>query len=166
MPKMPRQLVREGMVAGLLGGLGVAVWFFIVDTVAGRPFATPIALGQATFSLLGPDIAWSPTTYVVAYTLLHFAVFLAFGAIIGVILQASKRTPGVLAGLLILFGVFEAGFHFFSRILAQPGTIEPLAWYQIGAANLVAAALMGWYLFRKNPELKQRFDDALVGTSS
>jgi hypothetical protein len=161
-----RRVVKEGMVAGLLGAAGVAAWFLVVDLVAGEPFRTPVALGQATFSVLGKGIDWSPAAYVAGYTVLHVGVFMLIGLVISLIVEASKRTPGVLAGLLILFAVFEVGFYFFTLFLAQPETVGRIAWYQIGAANLVAAGVMGWYLWREHPELKGRFSRALVGESS
>lgn len=161
-----RRMVKEGMFAGLLGGAGVAAWFFVVDLIAGQPLATPAALGEATFSVLGKGIDWSPVQYVIGYTVLHLGVFLLIGLIVSSIVEASKRTPGVLAGLLILFAVFEVGFYFFTLFLAQPESVGRIAWYQIGAANLVAAGLMGWYLWREHPELTARFSRALVGESS
>lgn len=161
-----RRVVKEGMVAGLLGATAVAAWFLVVDLIAGEPFRTPVALGEATFSVLGRGIDWSPAAYVVGYTILHVGVFMLIGLLISLVVEASRRSPGVLAGLLILFAVFEVGFYFFTLFLAQPETVGRIAWYQIGAANLVAAGVMGWYLWREHPELKSRFSRALVGESS
>lgn len=161
-----RSVMREGMIAGLLGAAGVAAWFFVVDMVAGRPFGTPTDLGRATFSVLGKGIDWAPAQYVIGYTVLHVLVFLFIGLLAAKIVEVSDRSPGVLAGLLILFAVFEVGFYFFTLFLAQPETVGRIAWYQIGLANLVAAALMGGYLWRGHPELKGRFSRALVGESS
>jgi hypothetical protein len=38
--------LSEGTDVGIIGGLAVAVWFLILDTIAGRPFQTPSLLGQ------------------------------------------------------------------------------------------------------------------------
>jgi hypothetical protein len=38
-----------------------------------------------------------------------------------------------------------------------------LAWYQIGAANLLAAFLMGRYLWVENPGMGERIGKALEG---
>ncbi len=161
-----RRMWREGVMAGLLGAAGVAFWFLVVDLIAGEPFRTPAALGEATFSVLGKGIDWSPAQYVVGYTILHVPVFLGIGLLVAKIVEVSDRQPGVLAGLLILFAVFEVAFYFFTLFLAQPETVGRVAWYQVGLANLVAAGLMGWYLWRGHPELKGRFSRALVGESS
>jgi hypothetical protein len=141
----------------------VAFWFLMVDLIAGQAFTTPEMLGEALFSVLGKGIAWSPAAYVVAYTLVHIAAFIAVGTCTAWIVAASKRTPGVLAGLLLLFVVFEAGFYFLTLFLSQDSQLGNLAWYQIGAANLLAAFLMGRYLWVENPGVGERMGKALEG---
>ena len=50
-----------------------------------------------------------------------------------------------------------------SALLAQTDALGTLAWYQIGAANLVAAILMGTYLWRTHPALGRGLNFALEG---
>ncbi len=154
---------KEGIVAGLLGAAAVAFWFLIVDLIAGGAFATPQLLGQTLFSVLGKGISWSPMTYVAAYTVVHVAAFVIVGVVVSKVVEASKRTPGVLAGLLLLFVVFEVGFYLAMMFLAKGSPLGNLAWYQIGAANLLAAVLMGRYLWREHPELSARIEGVLSG---
>src|SRR5207237_708962 len=45
------RILREGFIAGLIGAGAVALWFLIVDVIAGRPFFTPAMLGSAAFWL-------------------------------------------------------------------------------------------------------------------
>ena len=40
------RILREGFIAGLIGAGAVALWFLIVDMIAGRPFFTPAMLGS------------------------------------------------------------------------------------------------------------------------
>lgn len=42
-------IVREGVVAGMLSGALVALWYLLCDSIGGRPFHTPALLG-AIFS--------------------------------------------------------------------------------------------------------------------
>lgn len=154
---------KEGVTAGLLGAAGVAFWFLIVDLFSGRAFATPEMLGESLFSVLGKGIDWSPAAYVAAYTIVHIAVFIVVGTFAAWIVAASKRTPGVLAGLLLLFVVFEVGFYLIMLFLAEGTQVGNLAWYQIGAANLLAAFLMGRYLWVENPGVGERMERALEG---
>ena len=44
-----RQVLHEGFIAGLIGAAAVALWFLVVDVIAGRPFFTPAMLGSAVF---------------------------------------------------------------------------------------------------------------------
>lgn len=109
--------------------------------IAGVPLATPALLGRTLFSVLGK------------------------GIIVSWVVEASKPVPGVLAGLLLFFVIFEAGAYFITAFLAQPETMGSLSWWRVGMANLIAAAMMGGYLWRGHPELKARFSRALVGQS-
>ena len=38
---------REGAIAGIIGASVVALWFLMVDSIAGRPFFTPAVLGAS-----------------------------------------------------------------------------------------------------------------------
>ena len=154
---------KEGMVAGVLGAGGVAFWFLVVDLVTGKALATPEILGRALFSVLGKGIDWSPIQYVVAYTLFHVAAFCVIGIVVAAIVSASDRVPGVLAGLVLLFAVFEMGFYGLTVFLSEGEIMGNLAWYQIGAANLFAAALMGRYLWAGHPGLGARMAGVLEG---
>src|SRR5688572_31124412 len=123
-------VLKEGLIAGVLGAGGVAFWFLIVDMVTGRALATPELLGQSLFSVLGRGIDWSPLQYVMAYTVFHVAAFSVVGIITVAIVHASERTPGVLAGLLLLFAVMEAGFYGLTVFLSEGEILGNLAWYQ------------------------------------
>lgn len=43
------KVYSEGIVAGLTGAATLAVWFLLLDSLDGRPFYTPSALGTALF---------------------------------------------------------------------------------------------------------------------
>ena len=158
-----RRMWKEGAIAGLLGAAGVAFWFLVVDLINGQALATPEYLGRSLFSALGKGISWSPFQYVVAYTLFHCGVFVLIGTIVSAIVAASQRTPGVLAGLLLLFVVFEVGFYGLTLFMSEGTPMGSLAWYQIGAANLLAAFLMGSYLWKEHPELGGKLTAVLEG---
>src|SRR2546425_12202169 len=52
-----RSVLREGVVAGLIGAVVVAVWFLVFDPARGRPFLTPGLLGVAVFRRSSPPAA-------------------------------------------------------------------------------------------------------------
>jgi hypothetical protein len=160
---MDRHPVREGIIAGIIGATSVAVWFFIVDLVSGRLLFTPVTLGRALLSVLGPQRDAGMFVPVAAYTLFHYAVFIIIGIVVAYVLRAAETEPSVLVGLLILFVAFELGFYGLTALLSEGSLFGSVAWYQIGAANLVAALMMGRYLWRGHPRAGARLRDALAG---
>ena len=163
-PSHAHDVVREGVLAGLLGATSVAAWFFIVDLVAGRPLHTPLTLGRALISVLGPAaMPDGALTVTLAYTVAHYAVFIAIGLMATWLVHRSESVPSVLAGFLILFLAFQLAFFGLVAILTQSPQFGEMAWYQIGLANLVAFGLMGTYIYRRHPAVGARFGSVLAG---
>lgn len=159
-------VIREGIIAGALGATAVALWFLIVDVIAGRPFFTPLTLGRALFSVLGAIPAdESPLVHLAAYTAFHYIAFAGVGIVAALIIHAAEEEPAVLAGALILFLAFEVGFLGFVALLKETTGLGDLAWYQITIGNLLAASAMGTYLWRTHPELRDELRHALDGTA-
>ena len=156
-------LIREGLIAGAIGATAVALWFLVADTLSGQPLHTPAVLGQALFSVFGPTTHDRTSTHIVFYTLFHYAAFAAVGLLATFVVHRAETEPTVLAVFLILFVVFELAFYGLAAILAQTLMTE-LAWYRVAAGNLIAAVLMGTYLWRRHPSLRQDFAHALGGT--
>lgn len=155
--------IREGVIAGALGATGVAAWFLIVDVIAGQPFFTPLVLGEAVKSIVAPDNFASPFVIVALYTVFHYAMFMIAGIAIFALVHGSAQHIGLLAGMMILFVALEVLFYGFVLVLQLATPLEQIAWYQVGAANLVAAALMGRYLWMRHPELTHRLNESLSG---
>lgn len=153
---------REGFIAGVIGATAVALWFFVIDVVAAHPFYTPEILGRSLLSVLGPGRGDPQLLVVAIYTVFHYAAFIASGIVATGIIHAGRQQSAVLAGALILFVAFEIGFYGLTALLSE-SQLGSLAWYQIGAANLIATLLMGAYLWRIHPSLGRRLDFALGG---
>lgn len=158
----PRPLLREGVIAGVIGALAIAIWFFFVDLVNGRPLFTPATLGRAMLSIFGPVPAGQSTAVLVLiYTLVHFAAFILVGLIAAMIVSAANREPSILLGFVVLFAAIEVGFYAFVGLLQQATPLGSLAWYNVMIGNLLAAAAMGTYLLRAHPVLRDQFAHAL-----
>jgi hypothetical protein len=155
--------VREGIITGALGATGVAVWFLIVDTIAGQPFFTPRTLGESVKAVVAPESIMSASAIVALYTVFHYAVFFLAGIALVALIHGSKRQPAMLSGVVMLFIAFEVAFYGYVAMLQLATPLDEIAWYQIGAANLVAAALMGRYLWSTHQGLTARFDESLSG---
>jgi hypothetical protein len=45
------------------------------------------------------------------------------------------------------------------------GSYGELSWLQVFLANLIAAAVMGWYMWRQHPALPRRVGAVLAGST-
>ena len=153
-------LLREGAIAGLIGGTGIVVWFFIIDLIAGAPFNTPSVLGHAVLSVILPG-GVSTAAAVVFYTILHYLVFLAGGVLAALFVYIAAREPSIVLGFVLLFAAFEIGFYGWVALLQQSSPLGSLAWYNVLIGNLIAALAMGTYLWKRHPSLSDHFAHAL-----
>lgn len=158
--------LREGLVAGLLGAVAVAVWFFLVDAVMREPFFTPAALGSAILAgARGPGEVVFEASTVLGYTVLHVAAFLLAGVLAAAMVAQVEKFPPLVFGLLILFVVFEVFFVGVATMLGA-WVLDELAWWSILAGNFLAALAMGTYLWRAHPGLQQDLRDGAMWAES
>ena len=148
---------EEGLVAGLLGAGTIAVWFLILDSLAGRPFRTPTILGTAIFrggrGLTSPEGVPVSFEMVLLYTWIHALVFWVIAGIAARLLRVAERQPNAGFGILLLFVVFEFGFVAAALLFAEP-VLHALTWPAILGGNLLAALVMGVYFWRRHPDLQ------------
>jgi uncharacterized membrane protein YphA (DoxX/SURF4 family) len=158
----PHPLLYDGVIAGVIGALVIAAWFFLVDSIAGRPFFTPALLGQGLFRVFGPVTpSDGAVTFVLVYTVFHFAAFMLVGLVASLIVHLARREPSILFGFLILFVATEVGIYGLVALLDVATPLGRHAWLQIMASNLLACAAMGLYFVRTHAELGDQFRHAL-----
>ena len=151
------EIYTEGMMIGLVGALTIALWFLIVDSFQGRPLLTPSLLGTVLFK--GGDGLTSLSTHpisfetVAMFTWIHGMVFVVIGMATSWLLNLAERDPNYGFGVLLLFVLFEFGFICVSPIFAEE-VLEALAIPDILIGNLLAAAAMGAYCWRRHSILK------------
>ena len=156
-----RSVLREGVIAGLIGAALVALWFLLFDALRGRPFFTPALLGTTIFySVSSPASVPIAAGPVIGYTILHVLAFVGIGIVAACMMVASEREPAVFIAFVTLFGVFEVFFFVVLRTLSQE-TLGALGWWAVLAGNFLASIGMLWFLVRGHPELPS----ALVGSS-
>ena len=151
-------LHQEGMIAGLLGAATIALWFLIVDTLAGRPLYTPTVLGTVLFRRgVGPPLpdVLPDFEMVWMFTWVHGLVFAAIGGVAARLLGLAERHPSVGFGVLMLFVFFEFGFSAAAMLFGEP-VLHGLAWPAVLVANMLAAAAMGGYFWFRHPSLRVR----------
>jgi hypothetical protein len=145
------RIIADGVMAGLLGGAIIALWFLVFDAASGHPLQTPALLAAALLhgartpvALTGP--AW---TLVAEYTLAHFAVFAILGAIGALLIDGAKKHPELFGTLLIFAIAFEV-FFIALIMLAGPAAAAAMPWWKIIAGNLMATAgMLGFFLWRQ-----------------
>jgi hypothetical protein len=160
---MKHTVLRDGIVAGVLGATAVALWFLGVDSIYAHPLATPTALGRGLLRLFGPPGNEGTLTFVAAYTAFHYFAFIVAGVLLSVIVYWARRQPTVLAGAMMLFVAFEIGFYALSSALSESPMFGALGWAQVATGNLIAAIVMGVYMWRTHPKLGQELNHALSG---
>lgn len=141
---------RWGMAAGLLGAFVVALYFLALDLVAGRPFATPNALGSALFLGIPFDPAQPLRPIMIAgYTMAHGVLFLGLALLVSTLVLGARKRPlpvgrlwitlagSFAAGLVFLFGSLSLLFAPLAGGLQTPATLT---------ANLIAAGAMALLL--------------------
>jgi uncharacterized membrane protein YgdD (TMEM256/DUF423 family) len=152
----------EGLLTGLVGGLVVAIWYFLVDLGRGRPLHTPNVLGQV---FVGRDT--TPGFHVVPqavaeYSLLHFAVFLVLGVILVWLAHLATRSPslrmGMWLGLVIGFLLFIGHL-----LMLYSLTDQRFPWGTAVGGSVLGMGSMAWFLWRRHPSLRGTFDEAPLG---
>ncbi len=137
------RILREGFIAGLIGAGAVALWFLVVDVIAGRPFFTPAMLGSAVFfGETDPSKAVIAFSRVVPYTMIHVCAFIIVGTVAAALAAEVEVAPPTLYLIVVTFAVFEFGFYIMLAVLAQP-LLGALTWWNVAIGNAIAAYGMG-----------------------
>jgi hypothetical protein len=156
-------LGKEGAVAGLLGGIGVAAWFLTLDLLRGTPLRTPSVLGQVIlFGNASPVTDRIVPGGAIGYTLLHLAVFIALGLFMTELVHLAVNSPLFRFAILMLFVVFQVFFYGFSYAFFV-ATRELFPWWEVLIADTLAVVLMVTYLWRKHPSLKRALAHESLG---
>ncbi|MBF6569395.1 MAG: hypothetical protein IVW54_11045 [Candidatus Binataceae bacterium] len=173
-PRTWSAVLRDGAIAGFLGAMAVAIWFLIFDTIRGRPFLTPMLLGELIMhapSVIGghplspalPIIAGP----VLAYSAIHFIGFMLFGIAIAALLYFADAEPLMGFGVLLAVLSFEILFVGIVTVLDM-AVLRMLGEWTIIFGNLLALALMGWYFHSHHPallaRLRRRWNSTARGT--
>ncbi len=161
-------LAFDVMACSAIGGASLALFFFLLDIIDGRPLFTPSLCGSVLF-LDAPAERFSEVSLsmVAGYTVVHFALFALIGLVGSVLAhlvdQLAERATVVLLGVVAIEVVF-----FSVARLWLPGVIGILGTGRILVANVIAGVGIGVYLmhFRHQIEWHAKGDEALRKRSS
>jgi hypothetical protein len=156
-------VMSEGTDVGILGGLAVAIWFLILDTIAGHPFQTPSLLGQVVlFGDSTPDTGHLIFGAILVYTAFHFAVFALLGMGLVTLVHWGVRDSVVRYALLPVFLVFEVLFYGLLEVFSER-TNELFPFWAVVVANTLAALCMGLYLWNRHPDFRAACRETPLG---
>ncbi len=148
-------VLRTGIMAGGIGAISVAIWFSIIDLIAGQPFFTPAAIGSAVFfGLRDPTMITISVLPVLGYTVIHFFAFFVVATIAALIFKETEKNQNTLLYALEFFIILEVGFYLLVDLLFTPLLAE-LAWINIAIGNIISSVGMGIYFYRTEPVLKK-----------
>ncbi len=161
-PELPSTLIgssghilREGVVAGVIGAAVVAFWFLILDAIRGDPLRTPRFLGTAMLQQTDPVGA------ILSYTIVHGIAFILFGIAGAFLLSGAEQRPVFLLPFIILYVAFEFFFFAVMLILAR-WALDELAGWAVVLGNLLAGAAMLTYYFKTHRLLADRVAQAFA----
>lgn len=162
MPRYEHSTVREGVIAGLIGGGATALALFVVDLLAGRPFYTPSVLGQVFFGIGSPAGHSVIPAAVAGYTVVHFALFILGSIGTAWLVHASIREPAWRFGtLLFFFSVFPLFPAILLVLVWRTG--QDLPWWSLMLGGLVATVALGLYFWRGHDALRRSFAETPLG---
>jgi len=149
-------LYRDGMIAGTGGAATLALWFLLLDGLAGHPLSTPHMLGAALFKggggLVPPAQVELSLGLVVAFTGLHWLAFALMGGVASWLLGLAEHNPDLGFGVLLLFVLCEGGVLGGAMMVAEP-VLHAWAWPSVLVGHLLASAVLGGYLWRRHPRM-------------
>jgi hypothetical protein len=163
MAERSHSIGAEGTDVGIIGGLAVAIWFLILDSIAGRPLLTPSLLGQVV--LMGdstPDTSNIVFVAILLYTAFHFVVFALLGMGLVALVHWGTENPVVRYALLPVFLAFEVIFYGLLEVLSER-TGELFPFWAVVTANTLAAFSMGLYLWIRHPAFRRSIQEVPLG---
>jgi hypothetical protein len=163
MAERSHSITSEGTDVGIIGGLAVAIWFLILDVIAGRPLMTPSLLGQVV--LMGdstPDTSNIVFGAILLYTAFHFVVFALIGMGLVALVHWGTENPIVRYALLPVFLAFEVIFYGLLEVLSER-TGELFPFWAVVTANTLAALSMGLYLWIRHPAFRRSIQETPLG---
>jgi hypothetical protein len=152
--------IREGLLAGLIGAAVVALWFLVLDMVIGRLLFTPAALGSALFlGVEGPGGAGDGGDDPGLHLRPRGGVSRRRRGLRRPGGPGVSASPSVLMAVILLFVVTLTLAMGLMAILAS-WVLAALSWWAIAIGNLLAAAAMAAFLWKRHPNLARRLGQA------
>lgn len=148
-PPTIADILYESFYSGAIGGAVVALFFLVLDTIAGRPLFTPSLVGSVLFFGEAADAVSTVRLDAVALTtIVHLLAFILLGLLASWVVRfVEARAPSFSASAGALFVLASAGFLMGASVI-MPGVAGRIGAGSILVANAVTAAAMTAFLRR------------------
>lgn len=144
----------ERLRAGLVGAAVVWIWVFLSDLMSGTLLRTATLLGRGVLSVAVPGAPeW---VAVIAFTIVHCALWTLLATLLLVAVHVAERTPQVLMFVIVVFILFQLAITALTVALAQ-SALGALAWRSVFVGNALGWAATIWYIIHWHPELRSEF---------
>jgi hypothetical protein len=137
---------------GAAGATASWLWVFVSDMHARMPFSTPAFLGRGLLSVDTHGTRLSSLAGVLAFTIAHYAVWIAASALIMKAVRRAARTPSILLAVILVLILTQMLFVGITAILSQ-GRLGTAAWRDLMIGNVIGWGAAGWYLLRAHREI-------------
>ena len=145
---------HERLRAGLVGAAVVWIWVFLSDWISGAPLHTATFFGRGVLSIAVPGTPeWLS---VVAFTIVHCALWTLVATLLLVAVHTARRTPQVLMFVIVVFILLQLAITALTVALAQ-SSLGVLAWRSVFVGNALGWTATLWYIIRWHPELRSEF---------
>ena len=152
--------VREGAIAGAIGAAVIAIWYFILDMLGGRPLYTPNRIAEHLFGAGSSDAGNIGILAVV--TVVHFTFFAIAGVILTALVHLATKHIAWRMGVLLAF-VIGLGFFTGLGYAAGLNAEQPVPFWKAFGGGLVAIVAMATYLWKAHPALARSFAEVALG---
>jgi hypothetical protein len=153
---------HEGFGVGVIGATAVWMWLLVSDMHARTPFSTPAFLGRGLLSVDAHGAHVSALAGVVAFTIAHYAVWIAVSALLMAAVRRAARTPSILLGVILLLVLMQFLFVAITAILAQ-SRLGATAWRDLMIGDAIGWGAVVWSVLHAHGELRSELARASEG---
>lgn len=147
-------LLREGVVAGLLGAVAVMVVFGIYDWSQGSLFRTPSVLNAVFFQNGAADQVEPRWGLAAGYAVVHGLLWIAAGLAAAVLARITEDVPKIWYAMVVLVTVLFCAIVWGLARIEIPG----LGYHHLWVGALLGSGTMLAYLSWRHPSIAHHLD--------
>ena len=147
-PASRGDVAYETFYSAAIGGAVPALYFLMVDVLAGQPLATPSTLGSALFMGVAPGTAETVNlTAVSLYSLVHFATFGILGFVAsGLVRTLEERSGGGFVLPALALFVMVTGGMWVADLTVMNGVVAALGQGNLMISGALTSLVMTGFL--------------------